>query len=49
MSEGNFRQTLAAVLGREESDEKIALLCAKVREVAVLRNQKLSCNIIFMD
>lgn len=47
MSEGNFRQTLAAVLGREESDEKIALLCAKVREVA--EGQKLSCNIIFMD
>lgn len=34
MSEGDFRQTLAAVLGREESDEKIALLCAKVRAAA---------------
>ena len=40
MSEGDFRQTLAAVLGREERDEKIALLCAKVRVVV-----EVSCNI----
>ena len=33
MSEVDFRQTLAAVLGREERDEKIALLCAKVIEM----------------
>lgn len=27
---GDFRRTLAAVLGKEEEDEKIALLCSKV-------------------